>query len=196
MNAAKEAKSGDKIRFSHESQRCFYEGGSFLIAAWKQMNKDILRRAEIILSRRLLFRDMDTIDVIDPYSFVDQELNYNNGFSLAELIPDHGHTAREIVMNKLRLSCSWNSMIEVVNEEIVFLAEGKEQYTRNDEEFRELLLMAVNWTCGLTGRGMEMVSLLFENKQAAARNVFIYDGQIMITTEYHKSQAITEDIKV
>lgn len=63
-------------------------------------------------------------------------------------------------------------------------------------EFRELILLAINWTDGLTGRGTEMLSLLFKNKMAAGRNLIVSNGQIMIITEYHKSQAIMDNIKV
>jgi hypothetical protein len=193
-HAAREAKGADKIRISNG--RCFYDGGSFLIQAWKQMNQDILRRAETILSRQLLFRNTDTIDSFDPYIYVDQERNFNNGFSLASLIPDHRHRAREIIMTALGQSSSWNSMVRVNENGIEFLVEGKDQYIQSDEEFRELILVSLNWTGGLTGRGTEMESLLFENKQAAGRNVYMDDGQIKIITEYHKSQVITDDIKV
>jgi hypothetical protein len=192
--AAKEATGADKIRITEG--RCFYDGGSFVIEAWKQMNKDILRRAEAILSRQLLFRDTDTIDSFDPYQYVDQERNFDNGFSLASLIPDYRHRAREIIMTALGRSSKWNSMVRVNENGIEFLAEGKDQYTQADEEFRELVLVEMNWTGGLTGRGTEMESLLFENKQAAMRNIYIDDGQIKVLTEYHKSQAITDDIKV
>jgi len=192
--AAKEAKGADKIRIING--QCFYDGGSFLIQAWKQMNKDILRRAEAILSRQLLFRNTDTIDSFDPYIYIDQERNFNNGFSLASLIPDYRHRAREVIMTSLGRSSKWNSMVRVNENGIEFLAEGKDQYMQADDDFRELILVEMNWTGGLTGRGTEMESLLFENKQAAGRNIYIDDGQIKVITEYHKSQAITDDIKV
>ena len=41
-----------------------------------------------------------------------------------------------------------------------------------------------------------MLSLLFKNKMAAARNVIVQDGQVVIVTEYHKSQSMMDDIKV
>jgi hypothetical protein len=38
--------------------------------------------------------------------------------------------------------------------------------------------------------------LLFKNKMAAGRNIIVRNGQLMVITKYHKSQAITDDIKV
>ena len=43
---------------------------------------------------------------------------------------------------------------------------------------------------------MEILSLLFKNKTIAGRNLIIENGQFMIIIEYHKSQAIMDDIKI
>jgi hypothetical protein len=99
-------------------------------------------------------------------------------------------------MNGLMKSEKWDQMMKVENGELVFLAAGVDEYTKDDTEFRELIVLAINWTGGLTGRGMEILSLLFKNKMAAGRNLIVRNGQFMVATEYHKSQAITDDIKV
>ena len=87
-------------------------------------------------------------------------------------------------------------MMIIEDGKLVFLTAGMDEYTRADIEFRELILLAINWTDALTGRGTEMLSLLFKNKMSAGRNVVVHDGQIMIITEYHKSQAIMDALKV
>jgi len=86
--------------------------------------------------------------------------------------------------------------MEVCDSKMVMIKEATDKYTQHDIEFRELILLAINWTCGQTGRGTEMLSLLYKNKMSATRNVMIENGQIVIETEYHKSQNITDDIKV
>ena len=79
---------------------------------------------------------------------------------------------------------------------IMWKKEWIRKYVKIQEEFMELCLMAMNFTCGQTGRGTEMLSIVYKNIAAADRNVILLDGQIMISTEYHKSQSITDDIKV
>jgi hypothetical protein len=87
-------------------------------------------------------------------------------------------------------------MVEIKDGEIKFKAEGILEYFKSGSEFLELLLLAINWTCGQAGRGTEMLSILYKNKMSADRNIYLLDGQVMIATEYHKSQAIMDDIKV
>jgi hypothetical protein len=41
-----------------------------------------------------------------------------------------------------------------------------------------------------------MISLRYQNKIASDRNLIIEDGQVMIVTEYHKSQVIMDNVKV
>jgi len=54
----------------------------------------------------------------------------------------------------------------------------------------------MNFTCGETGRGEEILSIQYKNSMDKDRNILIDDGQIQIATEYHKSQAIMDDLKV
>ena len=77
-----------------------------------------------------------------------------------------------------------------------FEPDGVARYKKSIIEFLELLLLAINWTCGQTGWGTEMLCLLYRNKMSADRNIFVQDGQIMVGTDYHKSQAVMDDIKV
>src|SRR5205814_4899023 len=49
MGASKDATGGDKLRFSDDGY-CFYDGQGFEVSKWKEMVKDIHRRAESILS--------------------------------------------------------------------------------------------------------------------------------------------------
>jgi hypothetical protein len=194
MTAAKEAKGEDRTRFSRDGKYCYFEGHGFKVEEWKTMVKDIIREMESVLSRELLFQNSDTIDPMNPYQFVDHEFVHDRGHYFAQLISDHRHRARETVLKNLKKSGrDWLKFIRGARD---FDRCEVASYTKSVERFLELLLLAVNWTCGQTGRGTEMVSLLYKNKTSADRNIFVQDGQIMIVTSYHKSQAVTEDIKV
>ena len=69
------------------------------------------------------------------------------------------------------------------------------QYNVTMVEFLELMLLCINWTCGQTGRCIEMLSLLYRNKMSANRNILIEDGYVMIVADNYKSQAVIEDTK-
>ena len=160
------------------------------------MVKDILRKAESILSRQLLFQTSNTIATINPYDIVDDESVSDVGHFFGEMIDDYGHVARSTVIENLRESGLFESATTMDENAIMWKKEWIRKYVKIQEEFMELCLMAMNFTCGQTGRGTEMLSIVYKNIAAADRNVILLDGQIMISTEYHKSQSITDDIKV
>jgi len=56
--------------------------------------------------------------------------------------------------------------------------------------------MAVNLTCGVTGRGTEILSVRWKNSPASNRGILVEDGQVMLVTQMHKSVAIMDDLKV
>jgi hypothetical protein len=133
---------------------------------------------------------------MNPYDCVDNESNYVNGHYFAASKSEYKDIARRELLETLQSSDRWKHIVRVENGVLKFLPTGVDEYTKDDTVFRELMLLAINWTGGLTGRGTEMTSLLYKNKMTAARNVIVEDGQIVIVTEYHKSQAMMEDIKV
>jgi hypothetical protein len=69
-------------------------------------------------------------------------------------------------------------------------------YEREDRQFREKLYVAYILSCGIAGRPQENASLKFQNTRDGERNVVIEDAQIMTVSSYHKSQAMTDSLKV
>jgi len=65
-----------------------------------------------------------------------------------------------------------------------------------DSRFRELLAILMMITCGLSGRGTEMTSLRYINTMEGDRSIYVEDGQLMFITEYHKSMALMDEVKV
>jgi hypothetical protein len=65
------------------------------------MAKDIVRRLERILSRQLLFCHDNTIEPMDPYSFVDHEYG---GYYFAYLLTDPRHAARKTISESVSRS--------------------------------------------------------------------------------------------
>ena len=66
------------IDFSDDNEWAQIHGHSFEISKYKSMIDSVVRRAESILSRELLFRDSDTIDPINPYEIHDDECIYTH----------------------------------------------------------------------------------------------------------------------
>ena len=114
-------------------------------------------------------RDSDTIEPINLYMYIDSESNFNNDDYFATTIPDHKNAARGTIMDTLMKSKKWDQMMTIEDGQLVFLAAGVDEYTKHDTEFRELIVLGINWTDGLMGRGTEILSLLFKNKMAAGR---------------------------
>src|SRR5436305_1298703 len=197
MYAAKDATGADKIRISPDKRLLHYGTQQLDIQAWKGFQKDILRRAESILSRQLMFRGSDIVEAINPYSFDrdDQDISDVDHY-FAEKIPNFRMNGRTMIINNLRLTRKWGDMITVNPDGIEWNKRSVEQYHRDRELFLELILLSMNFTCGETGRGQEILSIQYKNSMDKDRNVLIDDGQIQIATEYHKSQAIMDDLKV
>jgi hypothetical protein len=53
------------------------------------MISSLIDRAERILSRNLLFRDQDIVDIIDSYSIVNDERKSDAGHSFIHLNPSY-----------------------------------------------------------------------------------------------------------
>ena len=66
----------------------------------------------------------------------------------------------------------------------------------HETKFRELLTILMMITCGLSDRGTEMTSLPYVNTIEGDRSIYVEDGQIMFITEYHKSMALMDEVKV
>ena len=87
-------------------------------------------------------------------------------------------------------------MFQVENEKLKFLKGGVDNYENWVRKFKKLLCILMMVTCGQTGRGTELTSLLYMNTMNGNRSIYIEDGQVMFITQYHKSQAIMDGLKV
>jgi hypothetical protein len=155
----------------------------------------VLRRAESILSRELLFRNTDKVDEINPYSFGrDDHIIPDADYCFMEKIPDFRNVGRKYVEQNLRKSGRERDMIDPERNE--WKVAGIEQYRRSRELFLELALIGVNCQSGGSGRGEEILSTKYKNCTDGDRNVFLDESQILMVLGYHKSQAIMDAVKV
>jgi hypothetical protein len=65
------------------------------------MISSLIDRAERILSRNLLFRDQNIVDIIDLYSIVNDKRKSDAGHSFVHLNPSYRSDAREVIIRAL-----------------------------------------------------------------------------------------------
>jgi hypothetical protein len=193
MGVAAQERSEDKIRFDGEKY-LYWQGEELDIEAWRMFPGDILRSAERIISRELLFRDTDLIDPLNPYSIKDNQSCRDNRYFFGRSIPGYKIHARQTILKNIgnRIK-DWTT---VENGELKWTSAFISQYAQAQNKFREDILIGFNTLGGLTGRGTEILSLLYENVSGSDRNIIVQTGQIVATTQYHKSQNVTDAIKV
>lgn len=173
----------------------YWGGDALKLDDLKTLQHDILRRAESILSRELLFRNTDKVEEINPYSFGrDDHTIPDADYCFMDKIPDFGTKGRKYVEQNLRKSRREKEMIDLEKNE--WKIAGTEQYRRSRELFLELALICANCQCGGSGRAEEVLSTKYKNSTGADRNVFLDESQLLMVLGYHKSQAMMDAVKV
>ena len=114
INAFKDVIERNKLRFSDDDYY-FYDNQEFEISKWKEIIKNIYWRIKFILSKQFLFRDLDKIESINSYIYINSKSNFNNDDYFAIMILDHKNIIRWIIMNALMKSEKWEKMIAIEN---------------------------------------------------------------------------------
>ena len=156
----------------------------------------LLAEAESMLSKRLLFRRDGTLPSFDLHSYSDNPRNRQAGHYFALDSSNATKKAQALMMKDLRNSPGWRKMMDNSGDDLSFNPAVVKSYEDWDVHFRRILLVIISLTCGLSGRGTEMTSLKYMNTLVGDRGLLLKAGQFMAITEYHKSQAITDALKV
>jgi hypothetical protein len=149
-----------------------------------------------MLAKRLLFRLDGTLPSFDLYSYRDNPCNREAGHYFALDGSNAMKKAQARMMKALRNSPKWIKMMENSGDDLSFNPAVVKSYEEWDVRFRRILLVLLCLTCGLSGRGREMTSLKYMNTLVGDRGMLLKGGQFMAITEYHKSQAIMDALKV
>ena len=153
---------------------------------------ELMDDAEKMLAKHLLFRQDETLPAIDLLSWQDNPKNRQTGHYFAK----ERETMKEAqlrMMNALQQSPRWRSMMEHSGDDLQFNAADVENYEIWDARFRRHLFILTAITCGLSGRGPEMMSLKYMNTVIGNRSFVLMDGQFMAIAEYHKSLTTMQD---
>ena len=193
--AAKNKTTRSRIRWSADSKTLYFDGRALVLSDWKGFVTDMLNDAEQILCKDLLFHDEVVFSEAD-LNMIDNPSNHEVGHYFAMDKQDAWNESRHRLLSNLRKSSKWDRMVEVGGDALEFLRGGVDEYEHHDTKFREKLALLMMITCGLSGRGTEMTSLRYVNSMDGDRGIYIEDGQMMFITEYHKSMALMDDVKV
>jgi hypothetical protein len=173
----------------------YFDGRALKIKDWKQFATELITKAGELLSQRLLFLEGGSLPEVD-LNVVDDPSNHESGHYFVLDESEAWAQARRRIMKNLRKSERWNSIVEVQGDGLVFLKAGIDEYEADETKFRELLAILMMMMCGLSGRGTEMTSLRYVNTMEGDRSIYVEDGQMMFITEYHKSMALIDEVKV
>ena len=165
------------------------------MADLKRFVEETLDIAEAMMSEHLLFQRDGSLPEFD-LNRIDDPSNHEAGYYFVHKDREAWKKARVRMFNRLRASEQWEKMVNVEGDGIMVQQVGLDEYESWDVKFRELLAILMMMTCGLSGRGTEMTSLRYMNTMDGDRNIYVEHQQIMFVTEYHKSMALMDDIKV
>src|SRR5437667_3748402 len=163
---------------------------------WKEFVLKLLAEAENICAVELLFQQDGRLPQVDLCSLRDNPNRKEAGYYFAIEQPELLDDGRRYVMHNLKRSEKRNDMFQVEKEKLKFLKGGVDNYENWVRKFKKLLCVLMMITCGQTGRGSELTSLLYMNTMNSERSIYIEDGQVMFFTKYHNAQAIMDILKV
>lgn len=192
--AGKLFKSRTRLRWSADGKRMYYDGRGMEITKWHSFIQEMVEEAEGIMSEHLLFRSDGAIPYVDLNEIVDNAGRSDAGYNYLREIPDVERNGIRRVLENLQKSDHWDRMLQNNGDSLDFV--GVDEYERWVDKFLDLLCLLIITTCGQAGRVTEMTSLLYANTMQSDRGIYIEDGQFMLVTEYHKSQAISDSMKV
>src|SRR6202022_987198 len=194
MQAAKNTTTRSRIRWSADSKTLYFDGRALKLELWREFVQELLETVEGLLSEQLFMGDRE-LPAIDLNVMVDPS-NHDAGHYWVLDEENAWQKACARVMECLKLSDHWDGLVEVEGDGLSWNAAGVHEYEAKGVKLRELLAILVMIVCGLSGRGTELTPLRYVNTVDGDRGIYVEDGQIMFITEYHKSMALMDDVKV
>jgi Orsellinic acid/F9775 biosynthesis cluster protein D len=194
LNVAKDEMGENQIRFSHDKKYLYWQGRELNIDSWRHFPGDILRTTEKLLSRELLFRSTDFVESFNPYEIEENENCKDNKHWFGDYIAEYAKTGRNTIMSNLGGQIKEMGRIE--GGQWIWDPVAVNRYKRSHEKLKEYFVIGFNTLGGLAGRGPEMLSIQYYNTPGTHRHVTVQDGQLVVETQYHKCQNVTDSVKV
>jgi len=196
LGAGKEVGGKPRVQWSKDRQTLIYQGQRLPLTDLRRFVNELCGFAESILRERLLFSaDSGEHEQVDVKQLVDDLNETSAGYSFVSDLRNHLDGGRERMTKRLASSSEAESLLQIRGGNVEVQPEAWRKYRLHPQQFLATLFLLIH-TDGVPARGVEILPIRCENAPEAPRNVFVHDGQVMIVTAYHKSQAITGQHKV
>ena len=191
LGAGKEVGGKPRVQWSKDRQTLIYQGQRLLLSELRRFVNELCDLAESVLCNELLFStDQDLHLQVDVKQLVDDMNDTSTGYSFVSDPRNQLNGGRERMMRRLAASSEATSLIRIRAGSVEVQPEAWRKYRLHVQQFLATLFILIH-TDDVPARGVEILPIRCENAPEAPRNVFVHDGQVMIVTAYHKSQAIT-----
>jgi superfamily II DNA helicase RecQ len=182
------------VSWSRDKQTLYFRGQLIELSSFRQMIHGAIQATEDMFWRELLWvqRTSERFEVplhqlVDDVTFTKRGISFisksSNGLThgldwvLQQMMAQlHGK-------DRLRVNRRWRPRLI-------------RRHLRRIERCLALLLFCIHTTGGQPARGTEVLTIRFRNGSLQDRNVFIIDGQVVVITRYHKSQALFDKPKI
>lgn len=173
MNIAKSMPGKDHIYIPPDKQILYYDGQPLRIAMWIVCVHKLIEELERLTC---LLMHISELPLIDLY-FIDNPRMTDIGeyFGIKQEGGKRG--ARDRMLRKLEAKGELHIWI---NDDGTYNIEAILTYERLVDEWLQVCSVVIVFTCGMAGRGYEMLSIRYCNARISKRNIRVRDGQMMI----------------
>jgi hypothetical protein len=182
----------DNITFSADKTVLNYQGKHLVLTKWEEcLHKEIEELER--LTRVLL--NVNELPQVDFYAHSDSHSNDEKGYYFVDGLTSGRMGSKKWMTNNLEKRGVAGEWLAPDGEK-GFWKSKVMSYERDVQEWLRISSVVIPKTCGLSGRGSEMLSVRYCNGRATVRNFLIEDGQMMVYTTYHKSMGLMDQTKV
>lgn len=195
---ASETGSRLMVSWSKSGDMIYFMGKPIRMDSIRSMVAEMTADAEDLLWGSLMFKEGkggkdDGIRFTIPLADIHDDLTYTQRGK--SFLHGNGLVGREIEMlEDLVTGPRKNEFIDARRGGWKWL--GIRKYLKLVKKFEALLLVLAHITGGQPSRGEEITGLRLVNGINRDRNVFVIDGEVVLVTQYHKSQAHFDSPKV
>ena len=180
------------ISWSRQDELMYFMGCPIRMADLCSMVADMTIDTEDLLWDSLMFKEGDDVRFTIPLECIEDDLTQTQRGK--SFIHSNGLAAKELEMLKDLLGGRRRS--EFLDNSGQWRWSAIQAYRKQVTKFLEMLIVLVQMTWGQPARGEEVTGLRLVNGINRDRNVFIIDGQVVLVSQYHKSQAHFDSPKV
>jgi hypothetical protein len=180
----------DHIYIPRDKQVLYYDGQRLEIANWILCVHKLVEELERLTCLLLFISELPDVDF---YPIVDDYRMKDMGEYFGTKQEGGKPAARRRMLQRVQARGEYHIWID---DNGIYKIEAILTYEKLVDEWLQVCSIVIVFTCGMAGRGYEMLSIRYYNSRVSVRNITIMDGQMRILTLYHKSLRITDSVKV